>query len=52
MILRDSEFKGSSSVDEAVRLARSSRGYDSEGYRSEFIRLMELARDLGVMAER
>jgi Ca-activated chloride channel family protein len=52
MILRDSEFKGSSSVDEAVRLARSSRGTDSEGYRSEFIRLMEVARDLGVMAER
>lgn len=52
MILRDSEFKGSSSVDEAVRLARSARGDDSEGYRSEFIRLMEAARDLGVMAER
>ena len=52
MILRDSEFKGSSSVDEAVRLARSARGDDSEGYRSEFIRLMEVARDLGVMAER
>ncbi|HAX93815.1 MAG TPA: hypothetical protein DCY25_07720 [Bacteroidales bacterium] len=52
MILRYSEFKGSSSVDEAVRLARSSRGSDREGYRSEFIRLMELARDLGVMAER
>ena len=52
MILRNSEFKGSSSVEEAVRLAKSSREPDNEGYRSEFIRLMELARDLGVMAER
>lgn len=52
MILRDSEFKGSSSVEEAVRLARSARGDDNDGYRSEFIRLMEVARDLGVMAER
>lgn len=52
MILRNSEYKGSSSVEEAVRLAKSSREPDNEGYRSEFIRLMEVARDLGVMAER
>ncbi|MBK7479285.1 MAG: von Willebrand factor type A domain-containing protein [Bacteroidales bacterium] len=52
MILGDSEYKGNSSVDEAVRLAKSARGDDSEGYRAEFIRLMEAARDLGVMADK
>ncbi len=52
MILRNSEFKGNSSVDEAVRLAKSSREPDNEGYRSEFIRLMEVAKGLGVIAER
>ncbi len=37
MILRNSEFKGSSTLDQVEKLARSARGDDEEGYRSEFM---------------
>jgi len=43
MLLRDSEFKGSSTFDNMIALARSARGKDDEGYRAEFIRLAETA---------
>jgi Ca-activated chloride channel family protein len=46
MILRNSEFKGSSSLDEAARLAKSARGEDEEGYRSEFVRLIDTVKGL------
>jgi len=52
MILRDSEFKGSSTLEEAIKLAKSARGEDEEGYRSEFIRLIETAKGLRVMADK
>lgn len=52
MILRNSEFRGSSSLEEAIRLAKSSRGEDEEGYRSEFIRLMGTVKDLRVLADK
>lgn len=42
MVLRDSEWKGSSSWQSALALARSSKGQDPEGYRAEFIQLLEL----------
>jgi Ca-activated chloride channel family protein len=41
MLLRDSEFKGNSSYPDAFRIAKSSMGRDEDGYRSEFIRLVE-----------
>ena len=41
MILRDSKFKGASKVTEALALAKSAKGEDSEGYRAEFIKLIE-----------
>ena len=42
MLLRDSEWKGSSSWQSALALARSSKGHDPEGYRAEFIQMLEL----------
>jgi Ca-activated chloride channel family protein len=43
MLLRNSEFKGQSSYTQALELARSGRGADENGYRSELIKLMELS---------
>lgn len=52
MILMNSEFRGNATLDEAARLARSGRGNDEEGYRSEFIRLIETAKGLRVIADK
>jgi Ca-activated chloride channel family protein len=41
MILRDSEFKGKVDFDKALEWANGSKGADKEGYRAEFIRLVE-----------
>ena len=46
MLLRDSEHKGSSSYDQCLDWARNSLGDDPSGYRREFVKLVELARDL------
>jgi Ca-activated chloride channel family protein len=47
MLLRNSEHKGSANYDQVLELARGARGSDVEGYRAEFIRLVEMARLLG-----
>ncbi|HQL69603.1 MAG TPA: DUF3520 domain-containing protein, partial [Bacteroidales bacterium] len=44
MLLRNSEFKGLSSYDEAIRLAKESKGSDPYGYRAEYIVLLEKAK--------
>jgi Ca-activated chloride channel family protein len=44
LLLRDSEFKGKASIDGVLDLARGAKGKDREGYRAEFIQLMELCR--------
>ncbi|MFN3939243.1 MAG: von Willebrand factor type A domain-containing protein [Chitinophagales bacterium] len=41
MLLRDSEFKGSATYEDVVKLANSAKGADSEGYRSEFISMVQ-----------
>lgn len=46
MLLRDSKFKGTSNYDQVIALAQASKGEDSEGYRSEFIKLIKTAKDL------
>jgi Ca-activated chloride channel family protein len=46
LLLRDSEFKGEASYSQVLELARRHRGDDLHGYRGEFIRLVELAREL------
>ncbi|HEY1039398.1 MAG TPA: von Willebrand factor type A domain-containing protein [Bacteroidia bacterium] len=43
MVLRESKFKGESTFKSALILAKASKGKDDEGYRSEFIRLIEMA---------
>ncbi|PYP39990.1 MAG: hypothetical protein DMD43_09535 [Gemmatimonadetes bacterium] len=41
MLLRDSEHKGAATWQSLLALARGARGEDREGYRAEFIRLVE-----------
>jgi Ca-activated chloride channel family protein len=43
MILRNSEFKGTSSFNDVAEIADNARGKDKEGYRGEFVRLVKLA---------
>ncbi|MBL7920119.1 MAG: von Willebrand factor type A domain-containing protein [Bacteroidia bacterium] len=43
MLLRDSKFKGEANYNNILAQARSSKGKDDEGYRAEFIRLVEMA---------
>jgi Ca-activated chloride channel family protein len=50
MLLRKSEFKGGATWASARELARRHRGEDPDGYRAEFIRLIELASSLGPAA--
>jgi len=43
MLLRNSEFKGDLSYEKIQQIARLSKGNDLQGYRGEFVRLIELA---------
>jgi Ca-activated chloride channel family protein len=43
MLLRDSEFRGDSSFDNVLKLARGAKGKDVYGYRAEFIKLVEIS---------
>jgi Ca-activated chloride channel family protein len=43
MLLRDSKFKGEANYKSVLALAKQSKGKDEEGYRAEFIRLVEMA---------
>jgi Ca-activated chloride channel homolog len=52
MILRNSEFKGSATLDGASKLAKSARGEDEDGYRSELIRLINTVKDMKVVADK
>jgi Ca-activated chloride channel family protein len=51
MILRDSEHCGDFGLNDVVELARSARGEDPDGYRHEFVRLVETTRDLGLLEQ-
>lgn len=46
MLLRDSEFKGSSSYDGVVKLAEGAKGEDKYGYRDEFLFLVKSVRNM------
>jgi len=46
MVLRQSEHRGASTFQDAASLARRFRGADPDGYRAEFVRLVELAGSL------
>ena len=41
MVLRDSKHRGSASVESAIERVRRSRGEDRNGYRAEFMRMIE-----------
>ncbi|MFA5328324.1 MAG: von Willebrand factor type A domain-containing protein [Prolixibacteraceae bacterium] len=41
MLLRNSEFKGNTTIESILTLAKGAKGEDDEGYRSEFIQLVE-----------
>ncbi len=41
MLLRKSEFKSNASYNQVITLAKNAKGKDSEGYRSEFLKLVE-----------
>ncbi|MEO6845315.1 MAG: von Willebrand factor type A domain-containing protein [Ginsengibacter sp.] len=46
MLLRDSEYKGSAKFSTVLQMAKSSLGKDEEGYRKEFITLVQKASKL------
>ncbi|RWY49124.1 vWA domain-containing protein [Mucilaginibacter gilvus] len=50
MVLRDSKFKQRSTFAQAISIAKAARGEDTEGYRAEFIRLIQSARLLAKTA--
>ena len=52
MVLRESEFKGSSTLEGAARLAASARGEDEDGYRSEMIRLINTVKDMRLLSDK
>ncbi|PAX59410.1 vWA domain-containing protein [Brunnivagina elsteri] len=51
MVLRDSQYKGSANFDSTLQLARQSVGTDLDGYRAEFIRLVEKSKSLKVVSK-
>lgn len=46
MLLRNSEYKGTSTYEDVINLAGKSLGIDAEGYRMEFISLVKKAQEL------
>ena len=46
LVLRDSEYRGGASFEQALALARGARGEDENGYRAEFVGMVETARTL------
>jgi len=46
MLLRDSEYKGSASFEQVLNLANQSKNADLDGYRAEFVSLVENSKNL------
>ncbi len=44
MILRDSKYRGAATLSDVITLASGARGSDPDGYRAEFIRLVQSTR--------
>jgi len=51
MVLRNSEYRGSADYNLVLALARDSRGEDEDGYRQEFISMVERARAISAGGE-
>lgn len=52
MWLRDSDYIGNMDAEKIIKLARAGRGIDEDGYRAEFIRLVQTAKDLDLVSAR
>jgi Ca-activated chloride channel family protein len=52
MLLRDSEFKGQSTYEDVLKLAKQGKGPDSYGYRTEFIKLVEMCQLLDTVSSK
>ena len=50
-LLRGSDYTGNFRLDDALELARQSRGTDEFGYRHEFEQLLRTAAELAPLAE-
>jgi len=48
LILRDSQYKGISAYQDVIARAKASKGKDDDGYRAEFIKIVELAQMLDI----
>ena len=48
LVLRESEYRGTATLDQVIALARGSEGEDRDGERAEFVRLVESARSAGL----
>jgi Ca-activated chloride channel family protein len=46
MLLRNSQFKQNSKFDQLIKMAKSAKGKDDDGYRAEFIRLAESTKNM------
>jgi len=46
LILKNSEYMGDANFEDLIERARDSRGYDEDGYRSQFLQLAELAYEM------
>lgn len=46
LLLRDSQFKQNAGFDHLISMAKGAKGKDDDGYRAEFIRLAESAKNL------
>lgn len=52
MLLRNSEFRGSTTIDSILNLAKNTKGSDDEGYRAEFIQLVKTTADLNLLTKK
>ena len=43
MLLRDSDYKGGLNYTDLIEKARAAKGEDRNGYRAEFIKLLEMS---------
>jgi len=46
MLLRGSDYKGTLCYDDVIKMASGGKGNDDDGYRSEFIRMVSVVRDM------
>lgn len=46
MLLRDSEYKGKLSFNDAIQMAKAGKGEDEKGYKGEMIRLIDIAKSI------